>query len=253
METRERVLALLKEGLSNAEIARQLKISKVMVGKHKAKLIADGLWQEPAEAAPKAKEGREPTPKGKTPSTSTETRKQKHGKPPPPGPHSSAFKKGQPGGPGIPPEKAMGNKNALKHGLYETIHADTLDPEELLIFCNLDTGVEAQLEEEIRLLSIRERRMMQRIAKLKEQGDGLVLAEETTEDDGGDITTKKKRVGALGAIQAIEDALTKVQERKAKFLALKADLEKDKPPGDQLSNLDRFLAGVDAVVDGEDE
>jgi hypothetical protein len=82
----------------------------------------------------------------------------------------------------------------------------------------------------------------------------LVIAEETEEkEEGGPSTTKQKRVGALGAIQAIEDALTKVQERKAKFLALKADLEKDKPPSDQLSNLDRFLAGVDAVMEEDDE
>lgn len=42
--------------------------------------------------------------------------KQNHRRPPPPGPHSTAFKPGNPGGPGIPPEKAKGNKNAVTTG-----------------------------------------------------------------------------------------------------------------------------------------
>jgi predicted ArsR family transcriptional regulator len=58
METRERVLALLKDGHSKAEIARQLGISKPAVGKHVAKLIEEGRWRKPTEAAPKAQEGK---------------------------------------------------------------------------------------------------------------------------------------------------------------------------------------------------
>jgi uncharacterized protein YjcR len=252
METRERVLALLKEGLNNAEIARRLEISKVMVGKHKAKLIEEGRWQEPTEAAPKAKEGKgkaaqsapssEPPPKAKT----------DRRKPPPPGPHSTGFKPGNPGGPGAPP----GNDFAVRHGAHQTIFAGALDPEELAIYLAVDTGVAAQLEEEIRLLTIRELRMMNRIHKLRQAGD-MTIVEQTEEEQGageedeGKPKAKSKRswksLGTLGQIQSIEAELTKVQEKKARLIAVKIDAEKGKPPEDE--NQDTFMAALNATAE----
>lgn len=252
METRERVLALLKEGHSNAEIGRQLGISKVAVGKHVAKLIEEGRWQKPGEAAPKAKEG-----KGKAPGASPspeppQKTKTKGGRRPPPGPNNGSFKPGYVGGPGGP----VGNAHAVTHGAHETIFASALDPEELAIYMAVDTRVAAQIEEEIRLLTIRELRMMNRIHKLRLAGD-MTIVEQTEEeqgageDDEGKPKGKTKRswksLGTLGQIQSIEAELTKVQEKKARLIAVKIDAEKGKPPEDE--EKDTYLAALNATAE----
>src|SRR5690606_24636193 len=60
-----------------------------------------------------------------------------------------------------------GNKNALKTGEYETIWLDTLDTEERELYNLINTDVLKQIEEELRLITIRERRMLQRREKLR--------------------------------------------------------------------------------------
>src|SRR5690606_1113131 len=62
-----------------------------------------------------------------------------------------------------------GNKNALKTGEHETIWLDTLDDDERVFFDSINTDAVKQIEEEIRLITIRERRMMKRIQNLKHQ------------------------------------------------------------------------------------
>lgn len=213
--TRERVFQLLRKGMTQAEIARELGISKPAVLKHVKNLEKDGLWQRGTSAAP------EPRPKPK----------RNGGKPPPPGPHSTGFKPGNPGGPGCPPEKLRGNKNAVKTGEFETIFFDVLDDEERQIALGLDTSKLAQLDYEIRIITIRERRMLQRIERLRQEADelGMTVVEVSHEQGEGpkgpvDLVTAK-RAGVLGQIQAIEDALTRVQDKKARLLELKHKIE----------------------------
>lgn len=64
----------------------------------------------------------------------------------------------------------VGNKNALKTGEYETIFYKTLSDEEKDIYSNLNNDPSFVLSEEIRLLKIRQLRMMKRI---KEAESGL--------------------------------------------------------------------------------
>lgn len=64
----------------------------------------------------------------------------------------------------------IGNKNALKTGEYETIFFDTLSDEEKDIYSSLNDDPSFVLSEEIRLLKIRQLRMMKRI---KEAESGL--------------------------------------------------------------------------------
>ncbi|EOS7783877.1 helix-turn-helix domain-containing protein, partial [Enterococcus hirae] len=59
-----------------------------------------------------------------------------------------------------PPKR---NKNALKTGEYETIFYETLSDEEKDIYSNLNNDPSFVLSEEIRLLKIRQLRMMKRI------------------------------------------------------------------------------------------
>lgn len=57
----------------------------------------------------------------------------------------------------------VGNKNALKTGEYETIFFETLSDEEKDIYSSLNDNPSFVLSEEIRLLKIRQFRMMKRI------------------------------------------------------------------------------------------
>ena len=104
-----------------------------------------------------------------------------------------------------------GNKKALKTGEFETLFFDALDPDER------------------KLISVRERRMMRRI-------DDINKSDGSHEDGAGDIpadmtlvklqsgidkdkgTNLKEYHGKLDQIQAIEDALTRVQARKQKAI-----------------------------------
>lgn len=156
-----------------------------------------------------------------------------------------------------------GNKNAVTTGQYETIFAGALDESELGVMSAAAAKTNlGHIEEEIALTTVRELRMLQRIANLKAVPDGLTLVEEATKtiapdeedekpkqpfsdrwasempvDDpevarsvepggGGDLLeVKRKRVGTLGQIQDIEAALTAVQAHKAKLIKLKHELE----------------------------
>ena len=154
-----------------------------------------------------------------------------------------------------------GNKNSLKTGQYESILLDTLDEDERQLFDGARQRRElALVEEEIGLITVRERRMLKRIADLKAIQEGMVLVEETVEVIGAEVpapeertfsdrelsemptdaidaatganeateqTTKvkQKKVGTLGQIQAIETALTDIQKTKARLIDLKSRLK----------------------------
>ncbi|MCM3699205.1 phage terminase small subunit-related protein [Paenibacillus macerans] len=80
----------------------------------------------------------------------------------PPGNQNAKGNRGGPGGP-------LRNKKALKHGMYETIFLDTLEAEEMELLEHIDTSPLAQLEEQLRMLTLQERRHMKRV-KLLEAG-----------------------------------------------------------------------------------
>jgi len=80
----------------------------------------------------------------------------------PPGNQNAKGNRGGPGGP-------YRNKKALKHGMYETIFLDTLEDEEMELLELIDTTPLVQLEEQLRMLTLQERRHMKRV-KLLEEG-----------------------------------------------------------------------------------
>lgn len=149
--------------------------------------------------------------------------------------------KGNRGGTGGPP----GNKKAVTTGEYETIWMDTLTEAEQQLMEQINTDPIVQADESIALLSFRERRMMQRIKALM---DGLnekersVLYELKTKKDVGVIhdektgLTKKVPISRdelvkskveissfrkLDDILKLEEALTRVQDKKLKAIELK--------------------------------
>ncbi len=105
-----------------------------------------------------------------------------------------------------------GNKNAVTTGEFETLLFDCLEPEERRLAEAVPTDKEQLLLQEIRLLTVRERRMLQRIENLRQSDFTTVKKKTGTEKDKR--TDLNEDHATLGQIQHIEDALTRVQARK---------------------------------------
>lgn len=128
------------------------------------------------------------------------------------------------------------NKNALKTGEYETIFEDFLSDEEKEIYSDLSEDPFSVLSEEIKLLKIRQRRMLQRIKSAEENlGEDeierlqqLRKAKEPTVIDGKVVTVKRealrdvqitrKQFRKIDNILAIEEALTRISNQLTKSI-----------------------------------
>lgn len=124
------------------------------------------------------------------------------------------------------------NKNAVKTGEFETLFFDTLNPEEKQLASLIQLDKEQLLLQEIRLLTVREHRMLKRIESLRKLEErepaagsdkenippGMSVTEYSSGIEKGKPTELKKYEGILGQIQAIEDALTRVQARQQKAI-----------------------------------
>jgi len=137
-----------------------------------------------------------------------------HKKGPPAGNTNAVGNKG-----GAAPEK---NKNAVKTGEFETLFFDALEEDEKRLIGLGQLNKEQLLLQEIQLLTVRERRMLKRIEDIKRAAEG-----QEDENAAGMTAVKYKDglkdksteyTGALGQIQAVEDALTRVQARKQKAI-----------------------------------
>ncbi|WP_142956949.1 phage terminase small subunit [Enterococcus faecalis] len=144
----------------------------------------------------------------------------------PPGNKNAKGNKG-----GSPPK---GNKNAIKTGEYETIFADMLSDEEKDIYSNLNDDPFFILNDEIRLLKVRQFRMMKRIKEAEkglndeevERLQQLRKIKTPVEKDGRkleikrevmqDVQVTRKTFRKLDDILAIEDALTRISNQLTK-------------------------------------
>lgn len=115
-----------------------------------------------------------------------------------------------------PLQARPGNKNAVTTGEFESIFFDTLEEEELKLAKSITFEKKRLLEQEIQLLTIRERRMLKRIESLKLEKMTLVSVKSGIEK--GQDTDLKEYEGVLGQIQNIEEALTRVQDKKQKAI-----------------------------------
>lgn len=130
----------------------------------------------------------------------------------------------------------VGNKNALKTGEYETIFYETLSDEEKDIYSNLNNEPSFVLSEEIRLLKIRQLRMMKRIQQAEaglndeeiERLQQLRKIKTPIEKDGRkleikrevmqDIQVSRKTHRKIDDILSIEDSLTRISNQLAKAI-----------------------------------
>lgn len=69
----------------------------------------------------------------------------------------------------------LGNKNAVTHGGYTQIYWDTLTDEERDLIDTMDTDEEMMLLEQIKVCTIRERRLMTALNKLEMQKNALTI------------------------------------------------------------------------------
>lgn len=132
-----------------------------------------------------------------------------------------------------PPKR---NKNAVKTGEYETIFADLLSDEEKDIYSNVNDDPFFILEEEIRILKIRQYRMLKRIKDAEaglndeevERLQQLRKVKEPSVIDGKMVTVKRevlkdvqvtrKTFRKLDDILAIEEALTRISNQLTKAI-----------------------------------
>lgn len=120
-----------------------------------------------------------------------------------------------------------GNKNAVTTGEFETLLFDCLDLDERRLADAVPADKERLLLQEIRLLTVREHRMLKRIDDLQkseeyfnngELAEGMTMVSRKQGFDKGKLTDLKDFQGKLGQIQNIEDALTRVQARKQRAI-----------------------------------
>ncbi len=155
--------------------------------------------------------------------------------------------KGNSGGPGGP----YRNKKALKTGMYETIFLDALEEDEQELFDQIDTSPLAQLNEQLIMLSIQERRHMRRVKQLEagltdeekkikqelhqrkdkvpytslKTGKQISLSVETEGMKVTEITTVT--TSKLDKILKQEEALVKTRDKKLRVINLIASLQQE--------------------------
>lgn len=118
------------------------------------------------------------------------------------------------------------NKNAVTTGEYESIYKDVLDDEEIELFNGYSVKNKVkELENELKLLIIRERRMLKRIADLNSTGKDLTINSITrnkssTTEYGGNISESSSTYAesTIEKVQRIEEALTRIQEAKRRCI-----------------------------------
>lgn len=123
--------------------------------------------------------------------------------------------KGNKGGKGA--EK--GNKNAVTTGEYENIFSSVLSENEKNIFETYSIKNKKDvLLEELKILTIREIRMLDRIKKLQDKNSDMYIDAISKTNESNAITTTTHAESVTNAIQKIEEALTRVQESKRRCI-----------------------------------
>lgn len=152
----------------------------------------------------------------------------------------------------------LNNTNALKHGGYAAISWDDLTEPEWELVAAMPTDCEQLLMDEISLLSVRERRIMHRIAKLRGVENGLMNAATVRTEEKREFSSEAEQREYQefmdAAVQAgdrlpghpyritvtqeavhniilrMEDDLTRCQEIKRKAVELLAQMQTDLAP-----------------------
>lgn len=155
--------------------------------------------------------------------------------------------KGNKGGPGA--EKR--NTRALKTGEYETIYDDLLTDEEKALLKQIELDDKKyQIISEIKILSIRERRILKKIQDLQNGKEMSIVrmskssSNNVSYRDNGTLTTTEAE-STLNIVQRLEEALTRVQEAKRRYIDSYHKIETD----DRKLELDLIRLEMEAARD----
>ncbi|MCY7570957.1 phage terminase small subunit [Bacillus pumilus] len=230
------------------DIADELGVTSSTVRKWKA----NDKWDDNFKgSAPKSK-GSAPKRPG-APKGSKNAKGNKGGKAPP----GNQNAKGNRGG-----AAPKGNKNSFKTGEYETIMFEYMDEKEQKLFTEIETDPLYQIDLSIRLLSVRETRMMrlinkyengltdkqrtvlQQMRKMKDvvqapDKNGLIKAVPITNERLAVVQIEETDSPQLEKILSIEDALTRVTAQRDKAIRQKVDIMKT------MSEYELRLRGLD--------
>ncbi len=156
-----------------------------------------------------------------------------------------------------------GNHNSLKHGIYSKIYWDTLDEEEHQMVEAMSYQEETLLEDQIALLTVRERRLLRSIDENRKKCGGLALdnvIKRTLEIKGNVIKgrnqtqteTTTRTISTFEVVQKLEAELTRVQAKKTRCIEALNHLriERQKLEGEQLGN-EVVNDWVSAVLGGD--
>ena len=124
--------------------------------------------------------------------------------------------KGNKGGTGA--EK--NNKRALKTGEYENIFSSCFSEEEKKIFATDEFNKTAELIFELKVLKVRESRMLNRIKELQNSNKDVVInnVSKTNRNNGKNVITTYNTENTIIAIQRVEEGLTRIQEAKRRCI-----------------------------------
>lgn len=109
------------------------------------------------------------------------------------------------------------NKNALITGEFEFIFWDTLEKDEMELVGQISYDKRNLLKQEIQLLTVRERRMLKRISTLRNKE--MVVDTAIVGVNGKYVIDTVESIAAINRIQNIEESLTRIQDKKAKFIS----------------------------------
>lgn len=117
------------------------------------------------------------------------------------------------------------NKNSVTTHERESIVFDFLDEDEKELLKQIDLDKLKQIDNEIKLVDIRLRRMMKRIQLLGE--DDMSVSLHIVGTEGKRPNESLESVDSLSKIQNIENAITRVQGQKLRLIESKHKLEMD--------------------------
>lgn len=150
-----------------------------------------------------------------------------------------------------------GNKNRLKHGLYEGVYWDTLSEEEKEMLQEMEFDREEQLlKEQLMLFTVRERRLLKSIENYKNKPKGLVLESGTIrnltiqgnlvkDNEQKQIETTSRTISVFEVIQKLESELTKIQSKKTRCIELLSKINSQENREDKL---DRYFDKLESVI-----
>ena len=174
-----------------------------------------------------------------------------------------------------------GSQNNLKHGVYAQVFWDVLDDEEHELIGDMPNDEERHLLDELALLTVRERRLMKKIAELSGDSHGLILSSINRYEDRREFDNEADRnlynelqrekvesgnklpgrtvklstttINGGELLLRAHSELSRVQSQKLRCISALIELRKAKAENDAENDIqdDGFIAAMRGMVEDE--